>query len=525
MKQGWSVRVCLILGILMIQGRASAGPLDIGSVESYVRDSYAPRAASQIGTMQSSAQAMLIAGAGGAQKPLYGGNDVAGVAQAMLKDTLVMVRNPTEFLSAMEFSVIGICYRITVFPPSIQFGPYWGYYWPTQVNEMADTRQSEYVPEAVFDLLDGALGLENLLYPHVQGEESFYETLGVTAPAALARAGRVAARNPDIPVPEKADVINLVERLPKAHRWHAGSDGTTNLKEWRYLPHVLQILYAEGGGMNLLNHKRRYSSIPILYSEMPLINDITRVAEWSNLLFPTVMGAPELVGSAGNTVNSQFGLKGNPGRCIGHNIWRGNTSVLPFSLMLGRVNQGMAYAFPSYNRDICTENIGADYPVTTSADVPVSRMPHMTYIRSLNLLGHRSLQMLTGGVRGGFFDYKKYKRNGWRADKIQFRDSNKDDNARFLMDRPKNLLWEAMMGDKSSWVSDSSASPESFMSVKHRPALDPSDPGRAISYQWSGFRICQNRMRPLLVFPITDDSRNPQITGSEEWPGGGGGAL
>jgi len=520
------VRWYSVLTLLLTASSVSALPLEsTSSVESFVRGTYLPQVQSQMSAFQLPAQSMLIAGRAGAEKNYYGGNDVAGVAQAILKDLQVITRDPMEFLSAMEFTIIGLCYRVTILPPSIRIGPYYAYYWPTQVNEMADTRQSEYIPEAIFDMFDGTIGLEDMLYPHVQGETSFFSSLGVDAPHAVARAGRVAARNGDIAVPEKADVIDLVQDLPKNFRWHAGSDGATNLKEWRYLPHILQLLYAQGGGFGLLDHKRQFSTVPLIFSEMPLINDITRVAEWSNLLFPTVMGAPEIVGSTGGTINSQFGLKGNPGRCIGHDIWLGNTPGMSFFPVVSAVNQGLAYRVPTTNRDLCTQNIGADYPVTTSANVPVSRMPHMSYIRSLNLLGHESLSMLTGGVRGGYFDLKKYRSLWGRADKIQFRDSNKDGNARFLMDNADNKLWRSMMNDKNSWVGDISDSPESFRSSKYRGNLDPDDAGRAISYDWTGFRFCQSRMRPLVLFGFTDDRKNPQIKGSEVWPGGGGGSL
>lgn len=521
----------MLLNVVLPLHVVQAGPLTLETVESAVRGQTIPRALQGMATTTPKAQDLLRRGATGEQKPFYGGNSVSGIVHALMEDALIVARDPGEFLGAMEITVIGMCYRIHTF--WIEVGPYMAYYWPTQINEMADTFQSEYIPTAVFDAMDGVLSPEETLYPKIQGDDQALRLLGVDAPHALARAAKVAARTSDFDVPDSANVASQVTRLPRALLRHSGGDGTTNHKEWRYLPHPLQLAYAMGGGASVLGHKARISNIPLIPSEMPLLNEMTRMAEWSSLLFPEVMGLPEMAGEAGSAANAQFGLKGNPGRCIGHNIRAGNTPVLPFfnplagQDILRGVNQGFGYRLPFTNRDICTQNIGSDYPVTTFADVPVSRLPHLSYIRSLNLLGHPMLAPLTGGTSGGFFDFKKYRSIWGRADKVQFRGSNKDGKARFLMDRADNTLWRSLMGDTNSWVADAQKSPESFLSNKHRPGIDPDDPGRAVSYQWSGFRVCPGRQKPWFLFGFTSDNKKPQIRGYERWPGGGarGGRL
>lgn len=519
------------LAFLLSTQTADAGPLDMSSEQDYVEQTYIPTIQGRLPANTSTATTMLGAAATGAQKPFYGGADAAEIGVALIKDLGIITGDPTEFLAAMEFSVIGLCYKLQFIPIPpfviVKFAPYYGYYWPTTTNEMADTYQSEYIPEQILTLLRGTVGIEELLYPHVQGDEAAIATLGLDAPTAVARAGRVATRNPAIEKPEKAQVIDLVKSLDPELRLHSGSDGSMNQKEWRYMPNILQILYAEGGSFGLMDHKRNYSrTTPIIFSELSILQDLTRIAESSNYLFPEIMGAMESVSAiGGGLVNQQVGLKGNPGRCIGHNIVKGNTPSVEFFSLLGRINQGLAYSVPHSNSDLCTENIGSDYPVTTFSDTPVSGMPFLSFIRSNNLLGHKDLEFLTGGVRRGFFDYKKYQRNGWRADKLQFRDSNKDGYARFLINRQRNTIWQASMGDKESWVASANNSPESFLSAKHRPGVDLLDPGRTVLYQWSGFRQCKRSYKPLLLFGITDEKKNPELRGTEQWPGGGGGRI
>ncbi len=520
-----------LIALLVSTGMAEAGPLDISSEVDYVERTYIPTTQGRLPAAQPEAAAMLTAGAAGTQKPFYGGANASEIGLALIKDLGIITRDPTEFLAAVEFSVIGLCYKLQFIPVPpfviVKFAPYYGYYWPTTTNEMADTYQSEYIPEQILSLLRGTIGIEELLYPHVQGDEAGISALGLDAPTAVARAGRVATRNPEFEKPEKADVVDLVKSLDPELRLHSGSDGLMNHKEWRAMPNLLQILYAEGGGFGLMDHKRDYArKTPIIFSELSILQDLTRVAEASNYLFPEVMGAMEsLSGVGGGALNQQVGLKGNPARCIGHNIVKGNTPSVEFFSLLGRINQGIAYSVPHSNSDLCTENIGSDYPVTTFSDTPVSGMPFLSFIRSNNLLGHRDLEFLTGGVRQGFFDYKKYQRDGWRADKLQFRDSNKDGFARFLINRQRNSIWQGSMGDRESWVASANNSPESFLSTKHRPGVDLKDPGRSVLYQWSGFRQCKRGYKPLLLFGITDEKKKPELRGYEKWPGGGGGRI
>ncbi len=512
-----------LVGGAVLPPVALAVPLD--SLQNTVRNEYIPnQVQNRMSARQAEAQQLLQKSVLRSKPQFYGGATGGEIGDAIMKDLSVVTDDINEFLGCMEYSIIGLCIKIEYYPPNVRIGPYYAYYYPTTTYEVRSTWQSEYVPEAIFESFDNdSLSPEETLHKHVQGEDSTFSDLGLDASTAIMRAYVNTTKDEDKEAPENINVN--VTRVDKAFRRHSGGDGMMTQREWTASSHILQMAYAEEGQSDYMKHKDEILRFPIIPTETPYLSDFTHLAEASNLLFPATMGLPVVLGGSPR-LDYQWGFTANPASCMGTNMYHGNTPLLPFNQISAAVNKGDAFRqiIPTY-QDVshCTPNIGPDYPVTTFTDAPASRIPLQMAIRSNNLLQSYVGNLLAGD---GHFDLKKFWKNGYRADKFQFRPTGsqaagygKDHRCRFLLDKLNNDLWDGTFQDKNSWVADADESPESFLSGnKHRPGIDADDPQRYVVYQWSGFRFCDDGYWPLLTFDITDDDKDPEIRGYEEWP-------
>jgi len=230
---------CFILSLILIWQPIAARAQDRSQYQQQTKDVYIQSAQNKAEGLKSTVEQRITTTWNNQNPPFYGGNTIAGVAQAEADDTVAILTD--DLLDCLDMGL-----RRGDYSWRRGWKYTFDYNWPMQTIHAHRFWQNRHVPDTFYEAFDSTNYIEELYYPMVN-------TIMLPATVALSSgtAYRDWIRRAQIPVLPLVDSMIVpsgsntdLAAFPKKGRYTGGSVGADGHLEFYIGPNVIQALLA-----------------------------------------------------------------------------------------------------------------------------------------------------------------------------------------------------------------------------------------------------------------------------------------